>query len=274
MLSLKMKKKLKEILADDICGSDVTSALVPERKCRAKIVAKESCTIAGLEEVKFLFKSNGVNAGSSFRDGERVRKHSVILKLAGKNQTVFSIERTALNILGRMSGVATVCAEAKKIAKKNATVAATRKTMPGFNVFDKKAAKSAGIWPHRLNLNEFVLLKDNHLPFFKSPFEAVVAARKKYGSSKKIEVEVDTLQQAFDAAGAKPEIIMLDNFSPAKARGAVKNLRKVFKGKIELSGGITLCNLKQYSAAKPDLISMGGLTHSVKSCDFALDLIK
>ena len=90
MLSLKMKKKLKEILADDICGSDVTSALVPKRKCRAKIVSKESCIIAGLEEVKFLFKSNGVNAGSSFRDGERVRKHSVVLKLSGKNQTVFS----------------------------------------------------------------------------------------------------------------------------------------------------------------------------------------
>jgi len=129
-----------------------------------------------------------------------------------------SVERTALNFLGRMSEVATTCAEAKKIAGSKVTVALTRKTMPGFNIFDKKAAKIAGIWPHRINLNDAILLKENHLDFFDSPSDAVKAAKKKAGKAKFIEIEVESLADALDAAKAKPDIIMLDNFSPAKAK--------------------------------------------------------
>jgi len=270
MLSSKMKQKLKEILADDVGKSDVTSALIPTRQAKAKIFSREPCTVAGLEEAKFLFKSNGVKASSSFKDGDKLRKGSIILRLRGSNKAIFSVERTALNILGRMSEVATVCTDAKKIAGSKATVALTRKTMPGFNLFDKKAAKIAGIWPHRLNLAEAVLLKENHLEFFSSPFEAVKLAKKKAGKVKFIEIEVESLADAFNAAKARPDIIMLDNFSAAKAKPAIKKLRKVFKGKIELSGGVTPKNLKSYAAARPDIISMGGLTYATKWHDFSL----
>jgi len=272
MLSSQMKKRLVAILKDDIGKGDVTSALLQPKKCTAKVVAGETCVVAGLEEAKFLFNHLGVKAKALAKDGSKVRKGKAVLSLHGLNKKILLAERTALNVLSRMSEVATTCADAKKAAK-NVTVALTRKTMPGFNLFDKKAALLAGIWPHRINLRSFVLLKDNHLPFFDSAHEAVAAARKKYGK-KKVEIEVDNMQQALDAASAKPDIIMLDNFKPKKAKAAVKRLRKVFSGKIELSGGIDSKNLVQYAKAKPDIISMGCLTYATKWRDFSLKVEK
>jgi len=192
--------------------------------------------------------------------------------LHGVNRKIFEVERTVLNIIIRMSSVASTCAKAKKIAGKRVTVALTRKTMPGFNIFDKKAGKIAGIWPHRLNLNEFVLLKDTHLPFFESAFDAVVVARKKHGKKMKVEIEVETLEQAFNAAKAKPDVILLDNFSSKQAKSAVKKLRSVFKGQIELSGGINLKNLDKFANARSDIISMGCLTYAIKGKNFNMKL--
>ncbi len=269
-----MKQTLKQILAEDVGKGDITSSLIPTKQCRAKIFTREPCVVAGLEEAKFLFKSRGVKATGSFKDGDRLKKGSAVLRLRGSNKAIFSVERTALNVLGRMSEVATTCAEAKKITGSKATVAITRKTMPGFNLFDKKAAKIAGVWPHRLNLGDAILLKENHLKFFASPSKAVEAAKKKAGKANFAEVEVESLAEAFDAAKAKPNIIMLDNFSPAKAKSAIKKLRPVFNGKIELSGGINLKNLKSYAKAKPDIISMGCLTYATKWLDFSLLLEK
>ncbi len=269
-----MKKQLLQFLRDDIGKGDVTSAVLPAKKCNARIVAKESCTVAGLEEAKFLFNKKGVRARPLSKDGSRVRAGATILHLQGQNKKILSVERTALNVIGRMSEVATTCKKAKQIAGNKVTVALTRKTMPGFNLFDKKAAKLSGIWPHRTNLNSFVLLKDNHLPFFASPFEAVLAAKKKHGRGMKVEIEVESLKDALIAAKAKPDVIMLDNFSPARAKRAIKKLRKVFNGQIELSGGITLQNLPRYPKAKPDIISMGSLTYATKWKDFSLKIEK
>ena len=271
MLTLKMKKKLLTILRDDVGKGDVTSVLLKSVPSEAKIFAKESSVVAGLEEAKFLFSHCGVKATGKVKDGQKVRKGAVVLCLHGPAQKILEVERTALNVLGRMSEVATTCAEAKKIAGK-VTVALTRKTMPGFNLFDKKAGKIAGIWTHRLNLEEFVLLKDTHLPFFDSASDAVLSARKNYRRKLKIEIEVESLKQAFNAARAKPDIIMLDNLSPKQAKAAIKKLRSVFNGKIELSGGVSLKNLKDYAAAKPDIISMGSLTYATKWRDFSLKM--
>ncbi len=274
MLSKEMKKKLLAILREDIGRGDVTSAVLPLRQCRARVVAKEPCVVAGLEEAKFLFRQKGVKPKAIVKDGGRARKDATILRLSGRNRSIFSVERSALNVLGRMSEVASTCAEAKKIVGKGITLALTRKTMPGFNLFDKKAALIGGVWPHRINLNSFVLLKENHLHFFGSPFDAVAAAKKKHGRKMKVEVEVESLLQALNAARAKPEIIMLDNFSLKKVLPAVKALRKVFSGKIELSGGITMKNLRAFARARPDIISMGSLTYSTKWHDFSLLLEK
>jgi nicotinate-nucleotide pyrophosphorylase (carboxylating) len=270
MLNKEMKKKLVSLLKEDIGRGDVTSAVIPLRPCRAKIIAKEPGIVAGLEEAKFLFRQKNVKAKALVKDGGRVRKGATILKLSGKNKNIFSVERTALNVLGRMSEVASTCAEAKNIAGKQVTLALTRKTMPGFNIFDKKAASIGGVWPHRINLNSFVLLKENHLHFFDSPFDAVVAARKRHGRKMKVEIEIETILEAFNAARAKPDVIMLDNFSSKKALASVKALRKAFSGQIELSGGITKRNLRTFARAKPDIISMGSLTYSTKWRDFSL----
>ncbi|MFA4856073.1 MAG: carboxylating nicotinate-nucleotide diphosphorylase [archaeon] len=273
-LDAAMKKKLLAILKDDIGVGDVTGDLLLPEKCSASVVVKEDCIVAGLEEAVFLFRSQGVEATPLLKDGCAAKKGSPVLSLAGLNRKILAVERTALNVLGRMSGIAATCAVAKGIAGGGVMIALTRKTMPGFNLFEKKAACLAGVWPHRINLNSFVLLKDNHLPFFGSAFEAVAAARKKHGKKMLVEVEVETMQQAFDAARAKPDIIMLDNFSAKHARIAVKRLRPFFGGKIELSGGITLGNLRRYAMAKPDIISMGCLTHSTGWRDFSLRIEK
>ncbi len=274
MLTNKLKKKLLSLLKEDLGKGDVTSAVIPLRPCKAKIIVREAGLVAGLEEAKFLFKQKGVKSKAFVKDGGRARKGQTVLELSGGNRNIFSVERTALNVLGRMSEVASTCAEAKKLVGKDVTLALTRKTMPGFNLFDKKAALVGGIWPHRINLNSFVLLKENHLRFFDSAFDAVLVARKRHGRKMKVEVEVETLLQAFNAARANPDVIMLDNFSPKKALASVKALRKDFSGEIELSGGITTENLRAFASAKPDIISMGSLTYSTKWRDFSLLLEK
>ena len=272
MLSSEMKKQLLQILKNDISKGDVTSTLLAPKKCTAKIVLNENAYVSGLEEAKFIFSKMKVKAISKIKDGNFTKRGKIVMALHGSNKNILSTERTVLNILGRMSGVTSKCAEAKKIAGNKTQIAVTRKTSPGFNLFDKKAARIAGVWEHRENLNTDVLIKENHLKFFKTPAEAVITARKKYGKRKKIEVEVETIKDALSAAAAKPHIIMLDNFSPKRAKKAIRELRKTYSGKIELSGGISLKNLAKYKNLRADIISMGSLTTDAKGINFSLEI--
>jgi len=195
------------------------------------------------------------------------------LEVSGENHAILSVERTALNILGRMSGVATACANAAEIAKP-CKVALTRKTMPGLNMFDRRAAALGGADTHRFTLSEMVLLKSNHLKFFGSVMEAVKTAKEKASFSKKVEIEVRNIEEALEAAKAEPDIIMLDNFPVDDAKKAAAEIRKINpKVLVECSGGITMQNIKDYAAAEPDIISMGELTKSAKSVDYSLSII-
>ena len=203
-----MKKQLSQILKNDISGGDITSSLVTSQKCTAEIILNENAYVSGMEEAKFLFSKMKVKAVSKVKDGTYAKKGKVILKLSGTNKNILSAERIVLNILSRMSAVTSNCAEAKKIAGSKVKIAVTRKTMPGFNDFDKKAAKIAGVWEHRKNLNDAVLLKENHLKFFSSLKGAVIAARKKY-KNKTIEIETETLKEALNAASANPKYLMV-----------------------------------------------------------------
>ncbi|MBI5035712.1 carboxylating nicotinate-nucleotide diphosphorylase [Candidatus Micrarchaeota archaeon] len=190
--------------------------------------------------------------------------------MEGENRKILSVERTALNVLGRMSGVATLCRKAKEIAGNNTTIALTRKTIPGFNVFDKKAAEAAGAWPHRKNLEDAILIKDNHLMFI-SIGEAVRRAKQ---TKKFAEVEVKTWEEAIEAIEAEPDMVMLDNFPLKEAAKAVREIRsKNRKIKIELSGGISLENLADYAKLKPDYISLGFLTKAAETIDFSVDFV-
>lgn len=271
MLTAEIEKQLQGYLREDIGTGDLTSAITPPAECVASIVANEECTLAGIEEAEFLFRGAGLEVKKAKKDGEKANAGEKVMLISGSNRRILSLERVCLNIIGRMSGVATLCAKARAKMKKTPTMlAVTRKTVPGFQLLDKKAAETAGLWTHRKNLAEMVLIKDNHLVFFKGVKGAVQAAKE---SGKKFEIEVKTGKEAIESVEAGADMVMLDNFSADNAKKTISKMRKNgFRGKIEVSGGITLKNLKIYSNIGADYISMGELTKNAKILDFSLDI--
>ncbi|MCR4368573.1 MAG: carboxylating nicotinate-nucleotide diphosphorylase [archaeon] len=271
MLSREEKAQLQGYLREDLAKGDVTAKATPLARAIATIKANENCTIAGLEEAIWLLNSKGIAAKAFAKDGMQINRGRVVIEATGENKKLLALERVCLNILGRMSGVATQCAKAKKIAPKT-MLALTRKTSPGFQLLDKKAGASAGFWTHRKNLSEMVLLKENHLAFFKSIKEAVKAGKK---TKKKVEIEVENQKEALEAAQTNADIVMLDNFSPKKATQTILEMRKAgFAGKIEVSGGVTLKNLKEYTKTGANIISMGYPTKNAKIIDFSMRMKK
>jgi len=272
MLSKKIKEKLVSFAKEDIAGKDITTELVTEKKCNAIIKLKEKAVVSGLEEAKHLFEYFGVKTKGLGKNGKEYNKGKVLLELHGSNKKILAVERTALNVLSRMSGIATVSRKAQKTGGKT-RIMLSRKTCPGLNELDKKAGIEAGILPHRKNLNSAFLIKENHLKF-NSISELIKKAKEKNRKNKEkkiIEVEVKNFSEVKNAVKAKPDVIMLDNFSVKNARKALKEIRKKNKKiKIELSGNINFKNLKKYSDLNPDFISIGLLTHSVKGINLSL----
>ncbi|MFH1696444.1 MAG: carboxylating nicotinate-nucleotide diphosphorylase [Candidatus Diapherotrites archaeon] len=272
MLPPGMQRRLLSFLEDDIAVNDITTSLVPAKECGAIITVKEDAVLAGLDEVCFLFEQRACKATKKAKDGERVKANTIVLEIAGPNKNILEVERTALNLLGRMCGVATACAKASEAAKP-ARVALTRKIMPGMNAFERKAAVLGGADTHRFGLSDMVLIKNNHLAFFGSIAEAIATAKEKTSFSKKIEIEVCTAEEATEAAGAKPDIIMLDNFEFTEAGKAIAEIKKINPAiLIECSGGITIDNLQDYAKLGADIISMGSLTKSANSVDCSLSI--
>jgi len=277
-----LEEKLKQMLAEDIGLGDVTTAAVvpPGLTVDAVIKAKEAGTAAGVEEGVILAESLGLNVTAEVVDGEEFGKGQVIMKISGDARTVLSAERTILNLVSRMSGIASTTkglTEKLKKAKARAKIAATRKTAPGLLYFDKKAVLIGGGDPHRLNLSDMILVKDNHITLAGSVKKAVESAKRNASVSKKIEVEVAKVTDALEAARAGADIIMLDNFSPGQVKRAVESLKKAgFFGRIlvEASGGITKENILEYASTQVDIISLGELTHSVKALDISLEITR
>jgi nicotinate-nucleotide pyrophosphorylase (carboxylating) len=275
-----LEEKLKQILAEDIGQGDVTtSVIVPSGlTVEAAVIAKEAGIAAGIEEIVILAESLGLNVKTEVADGEEIRNGQVIMKISGNARTILSAERTMLNLLSRMSGIATTTrrlTEKLKRANSTAKIAATRKTAPGLLYFDKKAVLIGGGDPHRLHLDDMILVKDNHITIAGSVESAVKKAKQNASFSKKIEVEVTRVTDALKAAEAGADIIMLDNFSPKQIREAVGLLKKAgFFGKIllEVSGGITAENLLEYASTQANIISLGELTHSVRALDVSLEI--
>ena len=275
-----LEEKLKKILAEDVGQGDVTSAAVVPKNLivDSVIIAKEEGIIAGIEEAMILAKSLGFNAKPDAVDGDVIKNGDLILKISGNARAILSAERTMLNLLSRMSGIATTTRSLSEMLQKanlNVKVAATRKTAPGLQYFDKKAVLIGGGDPHRLRLDDMILIKDNHIAIAGSVEKAIKKA-KTASFSKKIEVEVSSISDALKAAKVGVDIVMLDNFPPQKVKDAVRSLKKAgFFGKVllEVSGGITEQNLLEYASAKVDLISMGSLTHSVKALDMSMEIV-
>ncbi|NHI83559.1 MAG: carboxylating nicotinate-nucleotide diphosphorylase [Candidatus Thorarchaeota archaeon] len=267
---------LKRFLREDIRSGDLTSNItIPvDAKGKATIYAKSKAVLAGMEEVIAIAELTGLQHDLHVFEGNWVNPGEGVLTLTGQARILLAIERVSLNIVQRMSGIATktynIVHEAKKMNPK-VRVAATRKTTPGFRYFDKRAVKIGGGDTHRYALDDMVLIKNNHISVVGSVGEAVRLARREVSFSKKISCEVRTLQEALEAIKAGADIVLLDNFSPQDVAGVHKILtEKGLRNKIilEASGGIDQDNIKAYAESGCDVLSSGALTHSYESSDF------
>jgi len=273
-----VEAKVREALAEDIGFGDLTSRLVvpEEASAVAEIVAKEEGILAGVEEASLAFELLGCRVLDTVKDGSRVRPGDVVLRVEGPARALLAAERTALNFLMRMSGIATATAEMVRRAREvnpHVRIAATRKTAPGLRYFDKKAVELGGGDTHRLRLDDCVLIKDNHIAIVGSVAEAVKKAREAVSFTKKIEVEVERPEDVLEAARAGADIIMLDNFTVEEVKEALALLEEVglrSKVLVEISGRIRPDNVADYAKTGVDIISSGYLTHSAKALDFSM----
>jgi len=271
-LGISPKKELERFLAEDIGKGDISSALLPKKKIHAKIISRENALVAGINYAKHIFLLKGCKVKIFIKDGQKVKRNQKILEVSGTPQVILSCERTALNLLSRMSGIATQTNDLVKKIPKKSKIYATRKTAPGLRLFDKKAVSIGGGKKHRMTLDEMVMLKDNHLAVGKSIVRLLKDAKKKH---KKVEIEVENQKDAILAAKLGANIIMLDNFSPNKISHTINLLKKLGlrkKVKLEASGGITSKNIKKFANTGVDMISVGAITNSVKGIDFSLEI--
>lgn len=277
-----VEERLKLMLAEDIGQGDVTAAaIIPQgMTVLAAVIAKDAGIVAGIEEAKILAESLGLTAKPTVTDGEHIKNNQVLMQITGDAQTIVTVERTMLNLLSRMCGIATATFKMMELlrkAKSKAKIAATRKSAPGMLYFDKKAVMLGGGDEHRLHLDDMVLIKDNHIAVVGNAREAVELAKERVSFTKKIEVEISKPSDAVKVAEAGADIIMFDNFSPEEVDEAVKQLKDAGLYKnvlLEISGGIDSETLLDYALAKVSIISMGELTRSAKSLDISLEIIK
>jgi nicotinate-nucleotide pyrophosphorylase (carboxylating) len=275
-----VEERLREFLKDDIGWGDITSeALIDDgQMAKGRLYFREDGVAAGLDEVATIFRILGCEVNAIMRDGSSVSRDQTLMEINGPAKALLAGERTALNILGRMAGIATTVSKiAAQVSKVNQStkVAATRKTLPGFGELDKKAVVLGGGDTHRFRLDDCVLIKDNHLALLPSITEAVRAARSAVSFTKKIEVEIESLEGAVEAAEAGADIIMFDNMPPEEIERCLARLSELGlrEGRVyEASGGITPENVGEYAASGVDVISMGSLTHSVRALDVKLEI--
>jgi nicotinate-nucleotide pyrophosphorylase (carboxylating) len=277
-----LEMKLIEMLAEDIGQGDITTSLIVLESCNAeaKVIAKEPGIAAGIEEAKILLKSLGLRVKTLVSDGEKIKTKQALMEIAGDARTMLSAERTLLNLLSHMSGIATTTRRLVEKVQKTGLetrVACTRKTAPGLLYFDKKAVLIGGGDTHRLHLDDMVLIKDNHIVVAGSVEAAIRRVREKVSFSKKVEVEVTKIDDVLVAAKSGVDIIMLDNFSSEQIEKAVKSLKQVgFFGKVllEASGGITTQNIIEFASTGVNVVSLGEITDSVKALDISMEITK
>jgi len=274
-LGTNIKKELLRFISEDIQGGDITSVLLPKKKIRAKIISRQEGVLAGVKFAGDIFRLKGCNVKIIKKDGVKLKSNQIILQISGNAGTVLSCERTALNLLSRMSGIATqtnfLVSKIRKINRKT-KLYSTRKTAPGLRFFDKEAIMIGGGHKHRMSLNDMVMIKDNHLLVTNSMEGIIKNARKRH---KHVEVEVENQRDAILAANSGATIAMLDNFSPVQIKKTITELQKKKlrnKVKLEASGGINSKNITAYAKTGIDMISVGSITNSVKGLDLSLEV--
>ncbi len=264
-------------LSEDLGGGDITTeATIPEgSRSSALVRAKEDLVLAGLPVFAAVFNRLGdcVTFQDAKRDGEVVIKGDLITRVSGPTQTLLSGERTALNFLMRLSGIATLTAQCvKHVTGTKAVIVDTRKTTPGWRSLEKYAVRMGGGRNHRFSLSDGVLIKDNHITAAGSISNAVAGARRRAPHTARIEVEVKNVAEINEALDARADILLLDNMTPEQAAAAVS----LISGRtlIEASGNMRPDTIGGYAAAGVDFISMGLLTHSARSVDINMKIEK
>jgi len=270
-------KIVEQALLEDIGTGDITTEFIIPSNLKAKGIIKisEEGVVAGLDIVCLIFKKvdSEIVFQEKIKDGTKVARGKVLAEISGSARTILKGERVALNFLQRMSGIATItskfCQEVKDLPVR---IVDTRKTTPGLRILEKYAVLMGGGYNHRFGLYDAVLIKDNHIAVAGGIKSAVNSVRKQISHTIKIEVEVENLSQLQEALEMKVDIIMLDNMDLDTMKEAVK----MAKGKaiIEASGGITLEKVRKIAQTGVDLISIGVLTHSVKSLDISMEILK
>ncbi len=268
---------IKNALAEDINYIDVaTDYLIPEEQTdTAFFISKADGVLCGIDVALRVFRllDPSFDAKVYFTDGQQIKKGDIIAEFTGKTALLLKGERTALNLLQHMSGIATQTNKAVKLCEgTNAQVTDTRKTLPGMRALQKYAVVCGGGRNHRFNLSDCAMLKDNHIDAGGGITNAVKALRGKLGHTAKIEVETRNLAEVEEAVSAGADIIMLDNMTNGMMAEAVKLIDG--KAKTEASGGITLKNIAEVAKTGVDIISLGALTHSVTAFDISMKMKK
>jgi len=269
-----LTSELERFVDEDLGEWDDSSSLVPEIEAEAVIIAKEDCIISGLAQAQEIFAYFGLKSEPLYDDGEFVPVASNVLFVRGSARAILQSERLVLNFMARTSGISTLTRECVLTAGGRVRIAATRKTTPGFRAFEKKAVFLGGGDTHRFKLSDAVLIKDNHIKILGLE-ECLRLAKERASFTKKIEVEVESLDDMIKAAKGGADIIMFDNMAPEKiARGVLLLGEMGLRNRLllEASGGITLNNIQEYAASGVDVISLGALTRNARWIDLSLEI--
>jgi len=263
-----IERKIREFLEEDSYYEDVSSSSIPlDAISSAKIISKSIGFISGLEELKILYDLLGVKINFKKKDGDPIKKGDVIADLNGSTRNILLGERVGLNLITHMSAITSTTRKYVSIinqSERSVRIACTRKTTPGLRFFEKKATVIGGGDPHRFSLDDMILLKDTHLKFYNGDIVKLLSDVKKVASfSKKIEIEVEQVNDVLIAARNGADIIMLDNFTPDMVIDAVNQLKENNlrdKVLVEISGNITQENVLNYVHSEPDIISTSEIT--------------
>lgn len=281
MDALELNKLINSALREDAVRQDITTnALIPSsQRSRAVLIVKEDAVLCGLSIVKKVFNKLGqhVRFQTRYRDGAKVKRNTVIAALSGRTRVLLTGERTALNFLGYLSGIATSAhLYVQQTKGTKAHIFDTRKTTPGLRLLEKYAVRCGGAHNHRCNLSELILIKDNHRSACHPQLTIAGSIRHiRAKSRKKLEIEVDNLIQFKEAISARPDIILLDNMNRAQLKEAVRLVRHLPAGKrplLEASGGITIHNVAAVAQTGVNRISVGAITHSAKAINVSMEL--
>jgi nicotinate-nucleotide pyrophosphorylase (carboxylating) len=268
------EKLVRASLVEDLGSGDITTDAIvpPKKKGTCRIVANEAVVVCGLAVCEKVFTSidEAINFKRCVNDGDAVKKGTVLLRVSGRLGKILSGERVALNFLQRLSGVATLTREFTKRAGAKARILDTRKTTPCMRILEKYAVRVGGGYNHRFGLFDSILIKDNHIKIAGGVARALTRVRKKYPEGVAVEVEVNNLNEVKEAVRGGADIIMLDNMDIKKIKRALEFIGG--RAVVEVSGGITLRNVKEVVKTGVDFISAGSLTHSPRAVDMSMEV--